>query len=249
MPSVFVEESGSGKTLVFLHGFCETHAIWHPFVEKFSDHRVVTVDLPGFGNSGILPSPFTIDQVADAVGSALANRAIRDAVVIGHSLGGYVALSLLAHHPELVSRIVLFHSSAFADTEEKKEGRNKIVEFVKKNGVQPFIDTFVPGLFFDKKNQAIARVRAIASQTSAEALTGYTLAMRDRPDRRGLWTKNAVQKLLIAGSEDTSIPIEISREMSRIGLNLQYSELPGTGHMGFFEAESECEMIIKRFTY
>jgi len=77
----------------------------------------------------------------------LTKNEIEDAFIIGHSLGGYITLSLAEHHPKLVKAIALFHSSAFSDSEEKKETRNKVIDSIKKYGALPFIDTFVPGLF------------------------------------------------------------------------------------------------------
>ena len=201
---------------------------------------------PGFGKSGILPETFTVDDVGDALASWLKDNHITDSLLIGHSLGGYVTLSIAEHHPQLLGGVGLFHSTAFADTLEKKENRNKVIEFVRKNGVQPFINTFVPGLFFDKSSQAIPLVHKIASQTEAETLMGYTSAMRDRSDRSSA-LKSSIPKLLLAGTEDTLIPIEVSRRMGKMSENSDFFELKNTAHMGFFESKKECQSIIRRF--
>jgi pimeloyl-ACP methyl ester carboxylesterase len=249
MTSLFLQEQGSGQPIVFIHGFCETHEIWKEFVTPFiTSYRVITLDLPGFGSSELLSTPFTIDDVGDAVAETLEHHNISDAAIIGHSLGGYVALSLAKNHSSLLKGLGLFHSSAFADSEEKKENRNKVIESVKNYGALPFIDTFVPGLFFDKSNAALKKVYAIASKTRSETIINYTVAMRDRPDSSQMWTKSDLPKLLISGREDTSIPAQISRELGEIGHNLRFIELEKTGHMGFFEAETECQLTIKSFT-
>ncbi len=247
---VYSEEQGNGTPLLFLHGFCETHEIWTDFIEPLTKHfRVISIDLPGFGRSEMLPSPFTIDDIGDAVADWMANQGWSKAIVIGHSLGGYVALSLADNHPERVGGLGLFHSTVFADSEQKKINRNKVIDFVRKNGVRPFIDTFVPGLFFDKSHPASAVVHNIALGTRPDTLIGYSEAMRDRPDRTLMWQNLALPKLLIAGVEDTLVPLEASREMSNLTPHAAYFELNKTAHMGFFEAKSECEEIIKRFTY
>src|SRR5258708_28717038 len=132
MSSLFFREEGSGPPLVFLHGFCETHEIWREFIKPISaQFRIITPDLPGFGKSKKLPDPFTIDQVGNAVGMWLIENQILTSIVIGHSMGGYVALSLAAQHPQLLQGLGLFHSNVFADTNEKKENRNKVIEFVR----------------------------------------------------------------------------------------------------------------------
>ena len=249
MSLLFFKEKGIGPPLVFIHGFCETHEIWNDFVDCFTtDFRVLTPDLPGFGKSEMLPTPFTIDDVGNSVARWLMDLQISSALIIGHSLGGYVTLSLTALHPELVRGFGLFHSTVFTDSEEKRENRNRIIQFVQKNGVQPYIDTFVPGLFFDKSSPALQTVHDIASQTKLQPLIGYSQAMRDRPDRSVL-LKNEIPKILIAGVEDTLIAIQISREMAKIAQNSSFFEMKDTAHMGFFEAKNECQMVTKRFAH
>ncbi len=244
----FSKEQGHGRPLIFLHGFCETHEIWKDFIEPFtSNFRVITLDLPGFGNSEMLPSPFTIDQVSDAVANWLIENQLEKSIIIGHSLGGYVALGLAENHRNLLGSIVLFHSSVFADSAEKRKNRDRVIEFVGKNGVQPFIDTFVAGLFFNKNDPSINDVHRIASQTKLMTLISYSQAMRDRPDRSAVLKNNEIPKLLIAGEEDALIPIAASKEMDRMAKNLSFFELKNVAHMGFFEAKTECQQIILRF--
>ncbi len=250
MSSLFFREKGIGPPLVFIHGFCETHEIWNDFIDPFTtDFRVLTPDLPGFGKSEMLPTPFTIDDVGDAVARWLTELQISNALIIGHSLGGYVTLSLAALHPELVRGFGLFNSTAFADSEEKRENRNRTIQFVNKNGVQAYIDAFVPWLFFDKSSPPVQTVLDIASQTKLQPLIGYLHAMRDRPDRSGLLLKNGIPKILIAGMEDSLVTIQISREMAKMAQNSNFFEMKNTAHMGFFEAKNECQMVTKRFAH
>ena len=247
MSSLFIDEEGSGPPLVFLHGFCETNEIWKAFVKPLSaQFRVILIDLPGFGRSERLPGPFTIDDVGNAIANWLIENQVLKSILIGHSLGGYVTLSVAERHSELLAGIGLFHSIAFEDSQEKRENRNKVIEFVRKHGVHEFIDTFVPGLFFDKSSPSIRHIHKIALETEAETLVGYSIAMRDRPDR-SLALKSKIPKLMLAGTEDTLIPIDVSLRMARMSENSSFFELKNTAHMGFFESKKECQLIIKRF--
>ena len=249
-PLFYSKEEGQGTTLLFLHGFCETHEIWSDFVKPLTEHfRVITIDLPGFGDSEILPPPFSIDDVGNAVAHWLTRRNLGRTIVIGHSLGGYVALSLAENHQELVGGLGLFHSTIFPDSEEKKQNRSKVIDFVRRNGVQPFIDTFVPSLFFDPLHPATNQVHQIASMTKPMTLISYLQAMRDRPDRSTTWKSGSMPKLLISGVQDALVPIKISQEMAKMAKNLSFFELQKVGHMGFFEAKTECQEIIKGFTH
>ena len=249
MSPLFFREEGSGPPLILIHGFCETHEIWSEFVKPLtSKFSVLTPDLPGFGKSDILPGFFTIDQVADEVAHWITEVGIPPAAVIGHSLGGYITLSVAERYPHLLKGFGLFHSTAFADSQEKKESRNKVMDFVSKHGVPPFLSTFVPGLFFDKLNPAMKTVHGIASQTKEMTLLRYTSAMRDRLDRSSVLRENEFSKLLIAGVEDALVPIQVSREMAQMSQKSSFFELPKVAHMGFFEAKTECQLIITRFT-
>lgn len=247
-PLIYSKEEGQGKTLLFLHGFCETHEIWSDFVKPLgSAFRIITIDLPGFGRSDSLSTPFGIDEVGRAIGRWLIERQLTNVTVIGHSLGGYVSLSLLEYYPQLVDGIVLFHSTIFADTVEKKENRNKVIDFVTRHGVEAYVDTFVPGLFFDPTSPAVAGVHQLAAGTKKSTLISYALAMRDRPDRSSIWANSDAPKLVIAGMEDKLIPLETSREMAKMAKNAGLLELKKTAHMGLFEAKTESQQAITRF--
>jgi pimeloyl-ACP methyl ester carboxylesterase len=142
MRTLFCEKIGTGSPLVFLHGFCETHQIWDSFIEELTPHfTILLFDLPGFGSSRPLNRQFTIDEVGREVIAELDHLKIDSCVVVGHSLGGYVALAMQSIRPTLFAGIVLFHSTVFADSEEKKLNRDKTIDFVEKYGIAPFVET------------------------------------------------------------------------------------------------------------
>ena len=150
MTTIFSREEGKGKPILLIHGFPFHQEIWDDYVERLSDEfRVILVDLPGFGKSAPLKSPFTLDQVADTLLDFLAENNLKKIALVGHSLGGYVALAMVKKRPDFFASLVLFHSTAYADSAEKKESRSKVVEFVKKNGALAFTSGFIPPLFAD----------------------------------------------------------------------------------------------------
>lgn len=249
---IYSAKYGSGKPLLFIHGFCEDSTMWEGFSQPFiGEYEVILVDLPGFGQSTMPSEAFTIKGVADQLADWMNSLKIRNAIVIGHSLGGYVALELAKHHPELLSGLGLFHSTAFADPPEKQETRNKVIEFVKQNGVQVFADSFVPELFYSKnRNRLTAEIdQAVmtARQTSLDTLIGYTKAMRDRRGRTDVLKSFNKPILFIAGDQDTSVPIDKSEAQIPMIKNGTTRILRDTGHMGMFEAKEESVHLINRF--
>src|SRR6478609_4304829 len=115
MSRLSFRRQGSGKCIILLHGFPMNQRVWDDFVPLLSNHyKVITLDLPGFGDSSLPQLPFTIDQVADIVLDWISVEKIHESTIIGHSLGGYVALAMVEKRPELFSGLGLFHSTALA---------------------------------------------------------------------------------------------------------------------------------------
>lgn len=231
-------DEGSGFPVLFIHGFCETHKIWNSFAKDLAKgFRILSIDLPGFGKSELLPTPFSITDVASRVNQWLKNLHIDSCIAIGHSLGGYVTLAMVEQNPKLFKGFCLFHSTAYADTDERKLSRNKVIEFVSRNGVVPFIESFIPPLFYDHLNPHIPAVVALASQTKQETLIAYVEAMRDRPERVHVLEqfKNAV--LFIAGEKDGGISPESVKKQSELNPQSILHILPEVAHMGMFEKE------------
>ena len=249
---IYHEVTGDGPPLILIHGFCETQAIWKPLKNKLAlTNKVYTIDLPGFGKSPLPARPFSISDVADLGNDWLAQQQFDEVFIIGHSLGGYVTLALAEHHPERLKAFGLLHSTALADDDEKKDSRNKTVEFVKKRGVQVFAESFVSQLFYLKNRQRLEKeideVTQIAASTSQETLISYMEAMRDRPDRTHVLHQFDNPILFIAGDQDTSVPIEKSRAQFGFIANPTIEVLAEVGHMGMYEATQETFKIISRF--
>jgi pimeloyl-ACP methyl ester carboxylesterase len=248
MTELFVSERGAGVPLVLIHGFPFNHQVWNNFAEKLSRRfRVITIDLPGFGKSSILPAPFSIDDVAKHIVARLKERKIKDFFLAGHSLGGYVALSIANNDPLSLQGLVLFHSTAFADSQEKKQSRDKVLDFIATNGVQAFTSNFITPLFSNPQHPAVSEVKLIAVQSAENAVKGYTVAMRDRPDTTGVLKAFPKPVLFLAGEKDPGIPVESIHKQASLCPDAETHILPGVAHMGMFEDEKNTLSIISSF--
>ncbi len=249
MIGIHHQERGKGYPIILIHGFCESLEIWNQVTEILSvNYRAVAIDLPGFGKSKPLASPFTVDDVAQAVGIFLKSElGIEECIVMGHSLGGYVTLALAEQDPKLVKAFGLIHSTAYADTEERKAARLKVVEFVKAHGVKAFIDSFIPPLFADKSNPQIPAVIQMAGDTSLQTVIDYTLAMRGRPDRTDLISRTNKSLLFLAGTEDSVIPVETVNQQAKSVSRAVVTVLQHVGHMGMIEASEKTAHHIGDF--
>ncbi len=106
------------QTYVLIHGFAFDMRTWDPLELAFEGHRRMPLSLPGFG-SAVPTKPYSIRELANDFWQQLDDAGISSVHLLGHSMGGYVCLEMLALQPSRVLSLALLHSHVFADTEEK----------------------------------------------------------------------------------------------------------------------------------
>ena len=183
MPDISYWKEGAGKALVLLPGFCETKEMWKEFAEPLMNTcEIWCPDLPGFGKSSAAKDLFSIAEIGEILADWMLANKIGDAVLIGHSLGGYLALEMARLSKLDLRGLGLFHSTAFADSEEKKKSRIKTIEFVNKHGVESFIQSSLPLLFLrenrERCKEDIASLIHHASQLPLASIIAYLHAMQ-----------------------------------------------------------------------
>lgn len=243
-------DRGEGTAVVLLHGFVGSADYWERIVPLLEGHfRCIVPDLLGHGQSEAPPGPYTIEQMADGVADLLDALGIEQAVLLGHSMGGYTALSFAERYPNRLSAFGLIHSMPLPDDAAGKEKRDAVAERVLREGVGPFVEQSAPNWFAPdhaKRMRAeLARVLEIGFATKPEGAAGAALAMRDRPDRGQVIRDSDLPVLLIAGSEDGIAPPEkaFAAENSRTVKRT----IEGAGHMSLFEAPQELARQIASF--
>ncbi|MDG1278211.1 MAG: alpha/beta hydrolase [Algoriphagus sp.] len=250
MSQIHFSEFGKGQPVVLIHGFCEIGDMWESVATALSSQfHVYYLDLPGFGMSPLAVDHVTLEEVAVMLEEWMDEQKIHNPFLIGHSLGGYVTLALLELMGSRIKGIGLVHSTAFADDEEKKSGRNKTITFLRKQGVEKFVTAFVPQLFTPSNRKFFEKEIELAvdqaKKSTLHGLIAFTKAMRDRKSRLSLLEDFKGPKLMIAGTEDGAVKIEASRMQQR--LFTQYHELKGVGHMGQVERKDEVIEILRGF--
>jgi len=250
--SIFYTITGEGDTVVLLHGFAEDSAIWDDLIKHISKSRkVICPDLRGSGRSTGNMDGVSMGSLADDVKKIFDKENIQQAYLIGHSMGGYVALAFAEKYPERLKGLGLFHSTAFADSDEKKQGRKKNADFIRKHGAVKFLEQSVPNLFSDetKENQPHLAKEIIDrySNFSPISLVAYTEAMMNRPDRTDVLKNIKCPVLLIIGEFDTAVPIEQSLKLCAIADFTYIYIAAHSGHMGMLEEPEFCLKAIQDF--
>jgi len=247
----FYRTTGSGKPVILLHGFGEDGEVWKSQVDFLKEKfRLIVPDLPGSSKSEMIDD-MSMEGLAVVIHSILHEENIDACPIIGHSMGGYITLAVVEKYPNHVSAFGLFHSSAFADSEEKKTARRKGIEFIQQHGAFEFLKTAIPNLFSENSKQQIPNsIRDYIDQQHnflPEALVSYYEAMIQRPDRTDILQKSAVPVLFIMGKYDTAIPLADGLKQCHLPEKSYIHILRKSGHMGMMEEPGESKRILDKF--
>ena len=234
------------KTVVLLHGFGEDSSVWSgfvPFLQK--DFCILTPDYARLSNLK------SVEEYADFVYEKIVKKGVEKCVMIGHSMGGYIALAFAEKYPEMLNGLGLFHSTSFADSEEKKAARTKNIDFIEKNGAEAFIKTSTPNLYaeaFQKHHpEIIEKHIEYASKLPKEALMAGMKAMRDRPDRRQILKSLRCSVMFIIGEMDKSVSPQDAKSQIMMPKYFSSSILNDVAHMGMVEEPEECLKFVIKF--
>jgi pimeloyl-ACP methyl ester carboxylesterase len=206
--------------VVLLHPFPVDGTFWAPMWREVDlSVHVMTPDVPGFGSNTFVPDHVSIVEVADDLAGLIAESG-RRAVVCGLSLGGYIALSLVARHPEVVAGLLLANTRAEADSETARRGREQAIDTIRIDGFDVWRNAFIPKLLRPHPAPHTLDVAwSLAAAQRPEAVISALLALRDRPDRTADLGAIAVPTIVVAGAEDQVTPTE--------AIDLLASGIPG----------------------
>lgn len=238
------------KTLLLIHGLLESAAMWHivlPFFDE-EEYCLYTIDLPGHGDSPVCENGNDLSVLAELIHAFLKGQKRSQVSIIGHSLGGYLALALAEKYPDDVVKMVLLNSSSLADSETRKKDRNRVIRLLYKHP-QAFKSMAVKNLFlpetFEIYKSEINRAAQVAQKCETAALIMTLEAMRDRKDRSTVLCHFRSQSLLIFGDQDQiANPQAMESVIDRCQLS---TEILSGGHMSLIEHHEKVMCLLKDF--
>jgi 3-oxoadipate enol-lactonase len=245
------DESGSGPALLFVHGWPHNRTLWSAQVSGLSTHaRCIAPDLRGFGESTVT-GPYSMQQYADDLVALLDSLGIDRAVVCGLSMGGYVTMAMLRHHPDRVRALVLTSTRATADTPEAREKRMRLVEFVREKGVEALaarqLRAMVGETTFTSRPELLEQLRRLMAAAPLEGVVGGLLAMADRPDSTDLMKGIRVPTLVIGGAEDTFTPPTELGTLAAAIPDARLELIATSGHVCAFERPAAFNHLVAEF--
>lgn len=239
------------RCVVLLHGYLESMLVWDEFVPLLSDKlRVVTLDLPGHGISTIRGEVHTMEYLAECVANTMQALGIDRYSVVGHSMGGYVALAMCEAYPERLDAIVLLSSTTTPDSQEKCDRRRREIELIKA-GKKNMLARLVPHAGFAPQNTKrladyIADIGELILMTEDEGVIAILGGMIERKDHDQMLRDSSVPHMLIFGRYDYYIPNDVAEELAAKHPEAEIVWLEESGHMGFYEEPEKCADAILR---
>ncbi len=247
---IHYDVSGKGSAVVFLHGFLEDKNIWKKYTKSLSgQNRIICIDLPGHGLSSNFGYCHSMELMADAVMHVLKELKVRRFYLIGHSMGGYVSMAIAESSPDNIKGLCMFHSTADADSAQKKIDRDRVIKVVQKNK-SLFIKEAIPNLFntsVKPYKRGIASISKMAMNMSVQAIIAALEGMKIRSNREIVVKFAPYPVLYVIGQMDNILPYEKLIEESKLSDNSEYLLLPRVNHMGFIEDSEVCLKKIKAF--
>lgn len=247
----FYRDTETGFPVMLVHGFPADGSLWDRQIPRLREScRLIIPDLPGSGASP-LTGPISIEEMAEALRGILDDAGITRCVMIGHSMGGYAALAFAEKYPERLGGLGLFHSTAFQDSPDKKEGRLRSMELMRRYGGPRFLRQMIPNLFTARFRQAhpevLRHLVERAEKAPAEGLLQYYEAMRNRPDRSEVLRRSDVPVLFVIGQEDSAVPAaDVLKQVSLPAVS-QVHLWREVAHMGMLETPDRATEALAAF--
>jgi len=252
------KETGEGMTepkqYILLHGFCLDHHIWDESKELVEEEmEIFTPDLPGFGKEPALREVLTMEALATWLREWAKERGIQRFSLLGHSLGGYIALEYARKYPDDLEGIGLIHSHAFGDNPVKRAERQRAAEFIARHGSVPYLRESVPVLFSEefriRKAAVVADVISRSRHIDPDVIIRYLKAMSLRSNREEILKNWKRPALFVMGAQDALIPLNDNIRQSLLTDVSSIKIIEDAGHMAMIEDPEQVAQALLDFDY
>jgi len=243
------EETGQGWPVVFVHGWGDSSAIWRETVADLSsDFRCIVLDLPGHGDSPAGQGPWSIQKLTAPVQILVGALGITAATIVGHSMGGLVALQLASEHPELVKRLVLVNVPTCGQWSRGlftllSTRLGSCLMGVAQAGARLLakLTPHLPG-----KDSPFLRWNEGIAHADTHVLYETLRDMSDRSCQPQLM-RVQVPTLVIAGSKDVVVPPRMARRIAAGIPSAQFASIPGASHTPMLERPAYFLRTLRDF--
>lgn len=248
------DDHGIGLPVIFLHAFPLNRSMWTGLTAALLEeqrYRLVTVDWRGFGESGITNTVSTMELLADDVAALMDSLGMRQALLCGLSMGGYVALAFLQKYPQRMSGLILANTRPGADSDAAKANRERIACLAETRGNGIIADLHVPTLLSDHTRrhhpEVEAQVRRMVATATPSGIAAALRGMAQRADLTALLTTIAFPTLVIGGEFDTLTPPDMLQAYAAHIPAVQLSIIAQAGHLSNLEQPEAFLAVVRSF--
>lgn len=240
--------------IIFIHGFPFDKTMWEPQRDYFRmAHRVISYDIQGFGRSTCNLEEASMDIFADDLINLMDALNIKNAVVCGLSMGGFIALNAINRYPQRFAGLVLCDTQCIADSPETREKRMDTIRVIEKDGLQEFTKSFIPNIFhentFNDNKNLIKRIEAIIMSNNEKTVIKGMKALASRMETCSSLSAITVPTLIICGSDDKITPVEQSEVMLESIPNASLKVIEEAGHLSNLEQSDEFNHHLENFMF
>lgn len=241
-----INPNSKGEVVVFLHGFLLDSSLWDSLNLKELLWRSILIDLPYHGRSAQVSLPErNIAAYATYVQNCLEDLGLERFNIVGHSMGGYVALEMLKKESP-INKLILLHSNIWADSPEQKKNRDRVKEVIDRNK-KMFLQDALPLLFHEPENRQPTIYNLIEKgiALSNQGVEHSALTMRDRANSFKIIQKKKENTYFIQGKFDKLIPnFEAKRVWQEHAISGHFFEIEHVGHMSPIEDPKNLTSLL-----
>ncbi len=232
---IAVYEQGSGLPVVLIHAFPMSHRMWEPQMPALAGFRVIRYDVRGLGASGAGDGQYSLESFVDDLFRILDHLQLKQAVLCGLSMGGYIALRAAERSPERVKALVLCDTKSEADGNEIKIKRAAGMAAVKTHGSAAYAAAFVKTVLSEKslrtRPDLVESVKKIIAENKPLGIAGALLALASRTDTTAALPAMDFPVLILVGDEDRLTPPSAAEAMQRALPRARLHVIPNAGHL------------------
>jgi 3-oxoadipate enol-lactonase len=237
------------NVILFVHGFPLHRGMWSPQLEvaREAGWTVVAPNLPGFAGVPALQHA-SMDSYADHVQQSLMALEVDQAVIVGLSMGGYIAFRLLEHFPNLARALVLADTRATPDNPEQVKNRLALADRVEREGMTWLADSNIVNLVAESAGQDVrSSLREMHLAASAVGTAAAARAMAARPDSTPMLETIKIPTLIVVGEHDKPTPVATSEDMYARIKNSKLEVIKNAGHMSNLEQPKAFNRVLLEF--
>jgi len=248
---IFTKVEGEGRPVLLLHSYWGSHILFDHLASVLSAGlKVIRIDLPGHGKSGIPPLDYSFEKFAAILNELLNRLGVGEKVsIIGHSMGGYMAMAFAAKYPKRMTSLVLMHSPTKEADIKSIKLRGREGRLLQKGKKELLLQLTIPSNFAPENLDSMGNVLALMNQTSDQVTVDGALrsicAINQRKNYLGELQTAYFPILIVIGRSDNVYPAEEQLDDAQLISNAEVLMLDHSGHLGFLEEE---ELVVEKLS-